>query len=64
MFSVMSDADFASNADDNKTYVAVDSMESVVRKLENNSIKLFKECSDNQIKINVTSLFVTMNTSQ
>ena len=66
MFFVMNDIDFASYADDNPPYVSSDSIEDVIRILENDSIKLFKWFSDNMMKakINITLLLVVMNMSQ
>ena len=52
MFFAMKDIDFASYADDNTPYVACDSIEDVIRILENDSIKLFKWFSDNMMKVN------------
>ena len=60
MFFVMNDIDFASYVDDNTPYVSSDSIEDVVRILENDSIKVFKCFS----KINVTLLLVVTNMSQ
>ena len=42
MFFVMNGIDFASYADGNTQYVSSDSIEDVIRILENDSIKLFK----------------------
>ena len=52
MFFVMNDFDFASYADGNTPYVSTDSIEVVIRILENDSIKLFKWFSDNMMKVN------------
>ena len=52
MFFVMNDIDSASYADDNTPYVSSDSIEDVIRILENDSIKLFKWFSDNMMKAN------------
>ena len=52
MFFAMKDIDFASYADDNTPYVSSDSIEDVIRILENDSIKLFKWFSDNMMKAN------------
>ena len=52
MFFVMNDIDFASYANDNIPYVSFDSMEDVIRILENGSIKLFKWFFDNMMKAN------------
>ena len=52
MFFVMKDIDFASYADDNTPYVSSDSIQDVIRILENDSIKLFKWFSDNMMKAN------------
>ena len=52
MFFAMKDIHFASYADDNTPYVSSDSMEDVIRILENDSIKLSKWFSDNMMKAN------------
>ena len=52
MFFAMKDTDFASYADDNLPYVSSDSIEDVIRLLENDSIKLFKWFPDNMMKAN------------
>ena len=52
MFFAMKDIDFASYADDNTPYVSSDSIEDVIKILENDSIKLFKWFSDNIMKAN------------
>ena len=52
MFFAMKDIDFASYADGNTPYVSSDSIEDVIRILENDSIKLFKWFSDNMMKAN------------
>ena len=48
----MKDIDFASYADDNTQYVSSDSIEDVIRILENDSMKLFNWFSDNMMKAN------------
>ena len=52
MFFAMKDIDFPSYADDNTPYVSSDSIEDVIRILENDSIKLFKWFFDNMMKAN------------
>ena len=52
MFFVMNDIYFASYADGNTPYVLSDSIEDVIRILENDSIKLFKWFSDKMVKAN------------
>ena len=52
IFFVMIDIDFASYADNNTPYVSSDSIEDVIRILENDSIKLFKWFSDKIMKAN------------
>ena len=37
----MTDIDFASHADDNTPYVSVDTIDEVIKRLENSSVKLF-----------------------
>ena len=48
----MNGIDFASYADDNTPYVSSDSIEDVIRILENDYIRLFKWFSDNMMKAN------------
>ena len=48
----MTDTDFASHADDNTPYVSVDTIDEVIKRLENSSVKLFKWFADNRIKAN------------
>ena len=52
MFFVTHDSSFASYTDDNTPYVAADSTEDIIRKWENDLIKLFKWFSDNHMKAN------------
>ena len=52
MFFVMNDIDFANYADDNTPHVSSDSIEDVIRILQNDSIKLVKWFSDNMMKAN------------
>ena len=52
MSFIMNDIDFASYADDNTPYVSSDSIEDVIRILENDSIKLFKWFCDTMMKAN------------
>ena len=52
MFFAMKDINFASYTDGNTPYVSSDSIEDVIRILENDSIKLFKWFSDNMMKAN------------
>ena len=64
MFFAMKDIDFASYADDNTTYVACDSIEDVIRILENDSIKLFKWFSDNMMKVNKDKCHLIDNSNE
>ena len=52
MFFLISETEFASYDDDNTPYVAADNIDNVNRMLENDSIRLFKWFSDNQMKAN------------
>ena len=52
MFFAMKDIGFASYADVDTRYVLSDSIDDVIRTLENDSIKLFKWFSDNMMKAN------------
>ena len=52
MFFVMNGIVFPSYADDNTPYVSSDSVQNVIRILENDSIKLFKWSSGNMMKAN------------
>ena len=64
MFFVMNDIDFASYADDNTPYVSSDSIEDVIRILENDSIKLFKWFSDNIMKANKDKCHLTVSSNE
>ena len=64
MFFVMKDIDFASYTDDNTPYVSSDSIEDVIRILENDSIKLFKRFSDNMIKANKDKCHLIVSSSE
>ena len=59
----MSQTEFVSYADDNTPYVASGNVDDAIKISENDSIRLFKWCSDNQMKANkqisATSLLVT-----
>ena len=52
MFFAMKDIDFVSYADGKTPYVSSDSIEDVIRILENDSNKLFRWFSDNMMKAN------------
>ena len=48
----MCKTDLASCADDNASYVLGDSIDDVIKSLEDDSIHLFKWFQDNQMKVN------------
>ena len=48
----MNKTEFASYADDNTSYTSGQNIDNVVRTLEINSVRLFKWCSNNQMKAN------------
>ena len=50
LFRIMGETDFASYADDNTPYVLGDSIDDVIKSLEDDSINLFKWFLDNQMK--------------
>ena len=52
MYGIMSETDFTSYTDDNTTYVLTDSVDDVVKSVEDNSINLFKWFLDKQMKAN------------
>ena len=52
MFFIMGNIDFGSYGDYNRHYATGSSIEGFNRKLENDSIKLFKWFSYNQVKVN------------
>ena len=52
LFWIMCETDFASYADDNTPYVLGDSIDHVIKSLEDDSINLFKCFLDNQMKAN------------
>ena len=51
-FLIMKETSFASYADDNSLYVTPESLDDVIKSLEEGSIKLFQWFSDNQMKAN------------
>ena len=63
LFNMMSDADFASYADDKTPYVSADTIDEVMKKLQAASVKLFKWLAENQIKANqdIYHLIVSKN---
>ena len=48
----MSDTGFASFADDDTSYVSLDTIDEVIKRLETASVDLFKRFADNQMKAN------------
>ena len=48
----MNETEFASYADDNASYTSGQNINDVIRTLENDSVRLFKWFSNNQIKAN------------
>ena len=52
LFFIMSKTEFASYADDNTSYNSGQNIDNVIRTLENDSVRLFKWFSNNQMKAN------------
>ena len=52
LFSVLSDVEFASYADDNTPYVVKNNIRSIIKSLKNTGVELFEWFSDNQMKAN------------
>ena len=52
LFFIMNETEFASYADDNTPYTSGQDIDNVIRTIENNSIRLFKWFSNNQMKAN------------
>ena len=52
LFRIMCETDFASYADDNTPYALEDSINDVIKSLEDDSVNLFKWFLDNQMKDN------------
>ena len=52
LFSVLSDVEFASYADDNTPYVVKNNIRSVIKSLEKTRVELFEWFSDKQMKAN------------
>ena len=52
LFSVLSDVEFASCADDNIPYFVKNNIKSVIKSLENTSVESFEWFSDKQMKAN------------
>ena len=48
----MNETEFASYADDNTPYTSGQKIDNVIRTLENDSVRLFKQFSNNQTKAN------------
>ena len=63
MFFELSETEFASYADDNTPYVEGDNIDEVIKKLENDSIRLFKWFSDNQMKANKDKCHLVTSTN-
>ena len=60
----MRETEFASYADENKPYVASDSVNDVIRILENDSIRLFKWLSDIKMKAKKYRWHLIFNTNE
>ena len=52
LFFIMNETEFASYADDNTPYTSGQNIDNVIRTLENDSVRLFKWFSNNQMKAN------------
>ena len=52
LFFIMNETEFASYADDNTPFASGQSIDNVMRTLENDSVRLFKWFSNNQMKVN------------
>ena len=63
LFLIVQNTDFASYADDNTIYNAVDNIEEVVLSLQESSKKLFKWFSDNQMKSNGDKCHLIVSTN-
>ena len=63
LFLIMENSDIASYADDNTPYTTGNSIEEVIRKLENAAKTLFQWFSDNQIKANSSKCHFLCNSS-
>ena len=55
---------FASQADDNTPFVTCDSINDVIKSLENDSVQLFKWFTDNQMEVNQDKCQLLINTNE
>ena len=61
LFFIMNETEFASYADDNTPYTSGATIDDVIKKLENDSVLLFKWFSDNQMKANKDKCHLLVN---
>ena len=64
LFFVIEDTDIASYADDNTPYIIDDTVEGVIKSLEEVSKKLFKWFDDNLIKSNADKCHLLVSTNE
>ena len=57
----MCETDFASYADDNTPYALGDSIDDIIKSLEDDSINLFKWFLDNQMKANSNQCYLLIS---
>ena len=60
---ILKDIDFASDADDNASYIEHDDIDQIISRLEETAESLFKWFSDNQMKANADKCHLRLNNS-
>ena len=58
------ETDFTSYADENTPFVTCESIEDVIKSLENDSVKLLKQFSDNQMKADRNNWHIVLNSTE
>ena len=61
LFFIMNETDFASYADDNTPYRTANTIDKVIQSLEYDSMMLFKQFSNNQMKVNISKYHFLVN---
>ena len=64
VFFIMNETEIASYADDNTPYTSCQNIDNVIRTLENDSVRLFKWFSNNQMKANKDKCHLLLSNKQ
>ena len=64
VFFIMNETEIASYADDNTPYTSCQNIDNVIRTLENDSVRLFKWFSNNQMKANKDKCHLLLTNKQ